>query len=88
MMNKNEKEAIRLMAMEAFDILDEIGGAPTIVTIRSGHQLVALEEKTYNQLLHLLRLIERAHSEQELKWFEHGEIPCFSVAPILKEFNK
>lgn len=88
MINKQEKEAVRLMAMEAFDILDNIGDAPATVTIRSGCKLVAIEEKTYNQLLHLLRLIERAHSEQELKWFEYGEIPYFSVVPILKEFNK
>ena len=50
--------------------------------------MVAIDEKTYNKLLHLLRLVERAHSEQKLEWFDYGEIPYFSVVPIMKEFNK
>lgn len=37
MMNKNEKEAIRLMAMEAYDILDEISGS-VFFTLKNGKE--------------------------------------------------
>ena len=87
MMNKQEKEAVRLMAMEAYDILDDIDGG-VFFTLKNGKDMVAIDEKTYNKLLHLLRLVERAHSEQKLEWFDYGEIPYFSVVPIMKEFNK
>lgn len=87
MMNKSEKEAVRLMAMEAYDILDDISGS-VFFTLKNGKEMVAIDEKTYNHLLHLLKLVERAHSEQKLEWFDYGEIPYFSVVPIMKEFNK
>jgi hypothetical protein len=87
MMNKSEKEAIRMMAMEAYDILDDISGS-VFFTLKNGKDMVAIDEKTYNHLLHLLKLVERAHSEQKLEWFDYGEIPYFSVVPIMKEFNK
>ena len=87
MMNKQEKEAVRLMAMEAYDILDDIDGG-VFFTLKNGKDMVAIDEKTYNHLLHLLKLVERAHSEQKLEWFDYGEIPYFSVVPIMKEFNK
>lgn len=87
MMNKQEKEAIRLMAMEAYNILDDISGS-VFFTLKNGKDMVAIDEKTYNHLLHLLKLVERAHSEQKLEWFDYGDIPYFSVVPILKEFNK
>lgn len=86
-MNKSEKEAIRMMAMEAYDILDDISGS-VFFTLKNGKDMVAIDEKTYNHLLHLLKLVERAHSEQKLEWFDYGEIPYFSVVPIMKEFNK
>jgi hypothetical protein len=86
-MNKQEKEAVRLMAMEAYDILDDISGG-VFFTLKNGKDMVAIDEKTYNHLLHLLKLVERAHSEQKLEWFDYGEIPYFSVVPIMKEFNK
>jgi len=91
MMNKNEKEAVRLMAMEAYDILDDINCNAVFLTIKNANKekdVVTMGETTYEKLLHLLKLIERAHTEQDLKWFDYGEIPCFSVAPIMKEFNK
>jgi hypothetical protein len=88
MMNKQEKEAVRLMAMEAYDILDDISSNGTFFTLKNGKDMVAIDEKTYNHLLHLLKLVERAHSEQKLEWFDYGEIPYFSVVPIMKEFNK
>jgi hypothetical protein len=87
MMNKQEKEAVRLMAMEAYDILDDISGS-VFFTLKNGKEMVAIDEKTYDKLFHLLRLVERAHSEQKLEWFDYEEIPYFSVGPILKEFNK
>lgn len=88
MMNKNEKEAVRRMAMEAYDILDDISSNGTFFTLKNGKDMFAIDDKTYNHLLHLLKLVERAHSEQKLEWFDYGEIPYFSVVPILKEFNK
>lgn len=87
-MNKNEKKAVRLMAMEAYDILDEIISNGTFFTLKGGFDMVAIDAKTYIHLLHLLKLVERAHSEQKLEWFDYGEVPYFSVVPILKEFNK
>lgn len=91
MMNKKEKEAVRLIAMEAYEILDDINCNAVFSTIKNGNKekdVVTIGETTYEKLLHLLRLIERAHVEQDLKWFDYGQIPDFSLSMILKEFNK
>ena len=62
-MNKNEKEAVRLMAMEAYDILDDISGS-VFFTLKNGKDMVAIDEKTYNHLLHFLKEVVYKHMNQ------------------------
>lgn len=77
------------MAMEAYGILDDIECNGTFFTLNGNNKdMVAISDKTYNHLRHLLQLVERAHSEQKIEWFDYGEIPYYSLSPILREFNK
>lgn len=87
MMNKNEKEAVRMMAMEAFDILDNMY-SPVTIDLKTGRLLEAIDKKTYDRIINMMWNIERAFVEDELKWFEIGTVPPFSNTKILKEFNK